>query len=218
MNPEARDENLTPASDDVVNSPDNATVEPNLRPDLPTLDELVAELDRVKGKRRFRKAMIGVVSTLVVVAAVAVLLATRFLPVLQVYGDSMSPTLGEGDVVVALSYGEPGQGDVLAFYHENKVLVKRVIAEAGDWVDVSFSGAVTVNGRVLDEPYVTDASLGISDIDWPYQVPESHVFVMGDHRSSSIDSRNTAVGCVPEDDVIGRVIFRVWPLEEVGAL
>ena len=185
---------------------------------LPTTDDLVAELIRVKKKRRSRRVIVGVFSVLIVVAAVAVLLATRFLPVLQVYGDSMSPTLNEGDIVVALDYGDLETGDVIAFYYNNKVLIKRVIAEAGDWVNVSDAGTVTVNGVVLDEPYVTDKSLGNSNIVWPYQVPESHVFVMGDHRSTSIDSRNTAVGCIAEDAIIGELMLRVWPLEAIGTL
>ncbi len=188
------------------------------RAGLPSLDELESELGRVKGKRSFRRALIGVLSTLVVVAAIAVLLATRFLPVLQVYGNSMSPTLNEGDVVVALSGAELEQGDLVAFYYENKVLVKRVIAEPGDWVEIGYSGTVSVDGKVLSEPYVTDKALGDSDLDYPYQVPESRIFVMGDHRSTSIDSRNSAIGCIPEDDIIGKLVLRVWPLEDIGTV
>lgn len=185
---------------------------------LPTTDDLVAELNRVKKKQRSKRVMVGIFSALIVVAAVAVLLATRFLPVLQVYGDSMSPTLNEGDIVVAFDSGELETGDVIAFYYNNKVLIKRVIAKAGDWVDISVDGTVTVNEVVLDEPYVTDKSLGGSNISYPYQVPESHVFVLGDHRSTSIDSRNKAVGCISEDVIIGELMVRVWPLGDAGAL
>lgn len=186
--------------------------------DLPSTAELEAELKRVKGRRRFRRVLFGVLGTLVVVAAVAVLLATRFFPVLQIYGDSMTPTLNEGDVVVTFDQGDLQQGDVVAFYHNNKVLVKRVIAQTGDWVDIKSNGVVYVNGQRLDEPYVDQLALGSCNITLPYQVPESHVFVMGDHRSDSIDSRNTAVGCVAEDQLIGELVLRVWPLGGIGTL
>lgn len=186
--------------------------------DLPSTAELEAELKRVKGRRRFRRVLFGVLGTLVVVAAVAVLLATRFFPVLQIYGDSMTPTLNEGDVVVTFDQGDLQQGDVVAFYHNNKVLVKRVIAQTGDWVDIKSNGVVYVNGQRLDEPYVDQLALGSCNITLPYQVPESHVFVMGDHRSDSIDSRNTAVGCVSEDQLIGELVLRVWPLGGIGTL
>lgn len=186
--------------------------------DLPSTAELEAELKRVKGRRRFRRVALGILGTLVVIAATAVLLATRFFPVLQIYGDSMTPTLNEGDVVVAFDQGELQQGDVVAFYHNNKVLVKRVIAQAGDWVDIKSDGAVYVNEQRLEEPYVDRLALGSCNIKLPYQVPESHVFVMGDHRADSIDSRSATVGCVGEDEVMGELVLRVWPLEAFGTL
>lgn len=186
--------------------------------DLPSTAELEIELKRVRGRRRFRRVALGVLGALVVVAAAAVLLATRFFPVLQIYGDSMTPTLNEGDVVVAFDQGEFRQGDVVAFYCNNKVLVKRVIARAGDWVDVKSDGSVYVNDRRLEEPYVDELALGSCNIKLPYQVPDSHVFVMGDHRADSIDSRSATVGCVGEDEVLGELVLRVWPLEAFGAL
>lgn len=186
--------------------------------ELPSTAELEAELRRVKGRRRFRRVLLGVVGALVVVAAAAVLLATRFFPVLQIYGSSMTPTLNEGEIVVSFDRGEFEQGDIIAFYHNNKVLVKRVIASAGDWVDIKDDGTVYVNDRRLDEPYVDSAALGNCNITLPYQVPDSHVFVMGDHRSDSIDSRNSAVGCVANDQVIGELVLRVWPVEAIGLL
>lgn len=185
---------------------------------LPSTAELEAELRRVKGRRRFRRVLFGALGALAVVAAVAVLLSTRFFPVLQIYGDSMTPTLNEGDVVVAFDQGGLEQGDIVAFYHNNKVLVKRVIAQAGDWVDIKSNGSVYVNGSRLDEPYVDRLALGSCNITLPYQVPDSHVFVMGDYRSDSIDSRNTAVGCVGEDQLIGKLVLRVWPLDGLGML
>lgn len=202
-------------------APANAPVgvpDARIAADLPSTAELEAELKRVKGRRRFRRVLFGVLGTLVVVAAVAVLLATRFFPVLQIYGDSMTPTLNEGDVVVTFDQGDLQQGDVVAFCHNNKVLVKRVIARTGDWVDIKSNGAVYVNGQRLNEPYVDQLALGSCNITLPYQVPESHVFVMGDHRSDSIDSRNTAVGCVAEDQLIGELVLRVWPLGGIGTL
>lgn len=186
--------------------------------ELPSTAQLEAELRRVKGRRRFRRVLLGVLGTLVVVAAVAVLLATRFFPVLQIYGSSMTPTLNEGEIVVSFDRGEFEQGDIIAFYHNNKVLVKRVIASAGDWVDIKDDGTVYVNDRRLDEPYVDSVALGNCNITLPYQVPDSHVFVMGDHRSDSIDSRNSAVGCVANDQVIGELVLRVWPVEAIGLL
>lgn len=186
--------------------------------DLPSTAELEAELKRVGGRRRFRRVALGVLGALVVVAAAAVLLATRFFPVLQIYGDSMTPTLNEGDVVVAFDQGELRQGDVVAFYCNNKVLVKRVIARAGDWVDVKSDGSVYVNDQRLEEPYVDELALGSCNIKLPYQVPDSHVFVMGDHRADSIDSRSATVGCVGEDEVLGELVLRVWPLDAFGAL
>lgn len=186
--------------------------------DLPSTAELEAELKRVKGRRRFRRVVLGILGTLVVIAATAVLLATRFFPVLQIYGDSMTPTLNEGDVVVAFDQSELQQGDVVAFYHNNKVLVKRVIAQAGDWVDIKSDGAVYVNEQRLEEPYVDKLALGSCNIKLPYQVPESHVFAMGDHRADSIDSRSATVGCVGEDEVMGELVLRVWPLEAFGTL
>ena len=212
-------EKMEPLSDSASEVPAEAKPDAErVRRDLPTLAELEAELSRVRRKRWFRKMIAGVITALLTVSAVAVLLATRFLPILQVYGDSMSPTLNEGEVVIAFSEAELDTGDVIAFYHNNKVLVKRVIATEGDWVSVSADGTVSVNGKALDEPYVTEISLGNSNIDWPYQVPESHVFVMGDHRSTSIDSRNSAVGCISEETIIGKLVLRVWPLEDLGVL
>jgi signal peptidase I len=152
------------------------------------------------------------------VAALAVLVATLWLPVLQIYGTSMAPTLNDGEVVVSLKSGTFNTGDVIAFYYNNKILVKRVIAGPGDWVDIKDDGTVYVNDVELDEPYVVEKALGDCNITLPYQVPESRVFVMGDHRSVSIDSRNTAVGCVSEEQIVGRLVMRLWPLSQFGEI
>ena len=158
------------------------------------------------------------VYTLITVAAVAVLVATLVLPVLQIYGTSMTPTLSDGDIVVSVSGSEFEAQDIIAFYYNNKILVKRVIATAGQWVDIDEEGNVSVNGTPLDEPYVFEKALGECDIDLPYQVPEGRVFVMGDHRSVSVDSRSTSVGCVAQEQIVGKLVFCVWPFTNFGQI
>ena len=162
--------------------------------------------------------MRSTIFTLITVAAVAVLVATLLMPVLQIYGNSMTPTLSDGNIVLTVKTGSFEPGDVVAFYYNNKILVKRVIASPGDWVDITEEGDVYVNGELLDEPYLVEKALGDCNIELPYQVPESRIFVMGDHRSVSVDSRNTAVGCIAEEQVVGRLVFRVWPFEGIGEI
>ena len=146
------------------------------------------------------------------------LVATLFLPVLRIYGSSMTPTLSDGDIVVSVKGGEYSRGDVVAFWFNNKILVKRVVALPGEWVDIAEDGTVSVNGRPLEEPYLTEKALGECDLELPYQVPDGRLFVMGDHRSTSQDSRSSAVGCVSEEMLVGRLVFRVWPLEGFGTI
>ena len=153
-----------------------------------------------------------------VVAAVAVLVATIWMPVLQIYGSSMTPTLKEGDIVLSVKGSGFEPGDLVAFYLGNKILVKRCIAGPGQWVDIDENGNVSVDGRLLEEPYLTEKALGECDIALPYQVPENRYFCVGDHRSTSVDSRSTAVGCISDEQIVGRIVFRVWPLPDFGAL
>lgn len=171
-----------------------------------------AERERLTERRRFWRVLRGTVSTLIVVAAIAVLLATLLLPVLQVSGDSMNPTLQSGDVLLLLKTDDMKTGDLCGFYWQNKLLLKRIIGGPGDVISIDRSGVVTVNGEALDEPYVDELALGECDLKFPYQVPENRYFVMGDHRSTSIDSRSTVIGCVDKSQIVGKVFLRVWPL------
>lgn len=184
----------------------------------PTIEEIEQELKRVRYKQSYGKTLRSTIYTLITVAAVAVLVATLMLPVLQIYGASMTPTLVDGDIVLSLKGADYSEGDIVAFYYNNKILVKRVIASAGEWVDIDANGNVYVNGDLLDEPYVSDKALGECDIELPYQVPEGRIFVMGDHRSVSVDSRSTTVGCVAEEQVVGKLVFRIWPLKDLGKI
>lgn len=184
--------------------------------ELPSVAQLEAELKREKYRGRYKTVLRNTVFTLVTVAAAAVLVATLLTPVLQITGASMTPTLNNGEIVVSLKGRGYEQGDIIAFYYDNKVLVKRVIARAGQWVDIDEEGNVYVDKVLLEEPYVFEKAFGECNIELPYQVPESRLFVMGDHRSVSLDSRNTAVGCVEEDQIVGRLLLRVWPLDTLG--
>lgn len=183
---------------------------------MPSAAQLDTELKREQYHRNYKRVLRSTVFTLITVAAVAVLVATLLLPVLQIYGNSMTPTLSEGQIVFAVKSSDLEPGDIVCFYYNNKILVKRVIAGPGDWVDLDEDGNVYVNGELLDEPYITEKAFGDCDIELPYQVPDSKIFVMGDHRSTSIDSRNTAVGCVAQEQIVGRIIFRIWPFQEAG--
>ena len=182
----------------------------------PGLDSLRAELKRVRYQQQYHSAIRSTVYTLLTVAAVAVLVATLLLPVLRIYGSSMTPSLQEGDIVVSVKEMNFDRGDIISFYYNNKILVKRVIAFEGEWVNIDEDGSVYVNGKLLDEPYVQEKALGECDIQLPYQVPDGRVFVIGDHRATSVDSRSTTVGCVFEEQVVGRILYRVWPLRSFG--
>ena len=186
--------------------------------DRPTRQQMVQLAGELRYRQRFAHALRNTVFTLITVAAVAVLVAVLLLPVLHIYGESMAPSLTEGNVVISVKGGKFETGDVIAFYYNNKILVKRVIAKAGDVVDIQDDGNVLVNGVPLEEPYLTEKALGNCDIELPYQVPAAKLFVMGDHRSTSADSRNTAIGCVAEEQIVGKIVFRVWPLHRFGAV
>ena len=182
----------------------------------PTTEQLEAELKRVRYKSRYRSVLRSTIYSLITVAAIAVLITTLWFPVLRVYGNSMTPTLQNGEIIITVKVSEFEPGDIISFYYNNKILIKRVIARSGEWVNMDADGNVYVNETLLDEPYLDEKAFGDCNIELPYQVPEGRVFVMGDHRSTSVDSRNSAVGCVAQEQIVGKILFRVWPLEKFG--
>ena len=182
--------------------------------DLPQLNMLQTELKREMYRRRFRKLLRSTVNALIVVAAVAALIATLILPVLQIAGTSMEPNLNDGDIVLLVKTDKLECGDLCAFYYSNKILIKRIIAVPGDYLWIDPDGTVHLNGEVLDEPYVSQKALGECDVEFPYQVPENQYFMMGDQRETSIDSRSSTIGCIAEDQIIGKILCKFWPLSE----
>lgn len=185
---------------------------------LPTAEQLDMERRRLRYKRRYNRTLRSTVAILIVVAALAVLAATLWMPVLRVYGSSMAPTLHNGEILVSVKTKDFSSSDIIAFYHGNKLLIKRYIAGPSDYVNVDEDGSVSVNGTLLDEPYLAEKAYGEADIEFPYQVPDQRYFVMGDNRSVSIDSRSSIVGCIAGDQIVGKVVFRVWPLSAFGPL
>ena len=190
----------------------------NKQAEKPQVEQLEQELKRVKYNERFRKLLRSTIYTLIIVAACAVLVAVIFLPVLRIYGTSMTPTLTEGEIVVSIKGADIEQGDIVGVYFGSKLLIKRCIAVSQQWVTIDEDGNVFVDGQLLDEPYISEKALGETNIELPYQVPDNSIFVMGDHRATSIDSRNTSVGCILEEDVVGKIVFRVWPLKRFGSI
>lgn len=186
--------------------------------ELPTSEQIDRERRRLLHRRRYGQTLKSTVAVLIVVAAVAVLVATLWMPVLRIYGTSMVPTLKDGQIVVTVKGSSFEQGDIVAFYQGNKLLIKRFIAGPADWVDIDADGNVSVNGEELEEPYIAEKAYGETNIELPYQVPDSRYFLMGDNRGVSIDSRNTAVGCVSDEQIVGKIVFRIWPLNEFGSV
>ncbi|MBR0226846.1 MAG: signal peptidase I [Clostridia bacterium] len=180
---------------------------------FPDLDDIQNEMRRSKNQSKYHQALKSTAGTIVVVAAIAVLVASIFLPVLRVTGTSMQPNFAPGNVLVALKTKDYVPGDVCSFYYNNKLIIKRVIAIGGDVLEIDEDGRVSVNGLVLDESYVRTYDLGLCDIDFPYTVPAEQLFVMGDNRASSVDSRVQAFGCISKEELMGKVVLRVWPLQ-----
>jgi len=181
-----------------------------------TISQIEQELKKETYKEKYYKLLKSTIYSLIIVAAIAALIATLMMPVLEISGSSMTPTLSEGEIVISLKTTSLETGDIIAFYHGNKILVKRVIATPGEWVNIDKNGQIYINGEKLKEPYIDKLIQGDIDIELPYQVPDGHWFVLGDHREVSIDSRNTEIGSVSKDDIVGKILFRVWPLKKLG--
>lgn len=179
---------------------------------MPSIEQVEAELNRINHRSKFQKTLLSTISILIVVAAVAVLISTLFLPVVQVSGNSMEPTLTDGDILVTVRSDKIGYGEICCVSWQNKLLLKRIIGMPGDIINIDSNGNVFVNNELTDEPYINVKSPGISDIDFPFLVPDNKYFILGDRRDSSVDSRNSAIGCVGKDQIIGHVLFKVWPL------
>ena len=186
--------------------------------ELPATDVIQAAYDKVSYRSRLRQSIVSTTNILIVVAAISILVAMLFLPVLRIYGQSMNATLVSGDLVVSLKGAKFETGDIVAFYYNNNILVKRVIANSGDWVDIDLEGNVYVNQQKIEEPYLNEKAFGEPDIDFPYQVPDERIFVLGDNRSVSIDSRHNSIGCVTSEQVVGKIVFRIWPLNKIGVV
>ena len=182
---------------------------------LPTKTQVETERKRYRRQKAYNKALRGTVYVLTIVAAVAVLIATLVLPVLQIEGTSMEPTLSNGDIVLLMKTTRFERGDLCGFTWNNKLLIKRVIGLPGDWIEIDTDGTIYLNGDKLEEPYVEHKALGECDLEFPFQVPQEQYFVIGDMRESSIDSRNTVIGCIPKDQIVGKVFFRVWPFKNI---
>ncbi len=186
--------------------------------ELPDTEEIRAAYEQVSYKQSLIRSITSTVNVLIVVAAVTVLVAVLLLPVLRIYGQSMSGTLKTGEFVISVKGASFETGDIIAFYYNNNILVKRVIANSGDWVDIDLDGNVYVNQQMIDEPYLTEKTYGEPTIDLPYQVPDERVFVLGDNRGVSIDSRHTSIGCVTSEQIVGKIVFRIWPLDRIGPI
>ena len=183
-----------------------------------SIEQLEREMNRLKHQRNYRRTLTSTISVLITVAALTILISMLVMPVLQIVGESMTPSITNGEIVVALKGSGFEKGEIIAFYYNNKILVKRVIASAGDWGNIDENGNVFINGTPLNEPYLVEKAYGDTNIELPYQVPDGKIFVMGDHRATSADSRNTAVGCVSDEQIVGKVLFRIWPFDKIGMI
>ena len=206
------------STDSAEQTAPDTTTEEEAPQALPRAADLEALVNRIRYEKRFRSSIINTLMTLVVVAAAAILIAILVLPILRIYGQSMSETLDNGDIVVSVKTADLETGDIVAFYYNNTILVKRVIGQSGDWIDIAKDGTVSVNQKELEEPYLDKKAYGEIDIKLPYQVPEGRTFVMGDNREISIDSRTMMIGCVSEEQIVGKIIFRVWPFNKIGGI
>ena len=183
---------------------------------IPTKEELEIELKRETYKKKYKKTLKSTIYTLIVVVAFSSLLSTLLFPVLEIYGSSMSNTLSEGDIVLSMRKSSFKSGDIIAFYHNNKILIKRVIGVPSDWINIDEEGNIYVNDILIEEPYIKEKIRGETDIEYPYQVPDNSYFVLGDDRSSSLDSRTSLIGTIKKENIIGKIILKLWPINKVG--
>lgn len=190
----------------------------NIWDDLPTIEQIEKERARLRYKKRYSRTLKSTIAILLVVSALAVLVATLWMPVLRIYGSSMVPTLEDGQIVVTVKSNSFKAGDIVAFYHGNKLLIKRYVAGPADWFNIDKNGNLFINDQLLNEPYIAQKAYGETNIELPYQVPDKKYFMIGDNRSVSIDSRNTSVGCIDEEQIVGKVVFRIWPLSSFGVV
>lgn len=186
--------------------------------EIPSIELLRKELEREESRYHFRRAILTITGVLVVAAAITALLATRLFVLLEINGASMTPTLNEGEIVILRQTKDIEAGDLVGFYYGGKILLKRAIGSAGDYIDIDEEGNVYVNNEMIDEPYLGEKKLGRCELDFPYQVPEGMIFVLGDNRAVSIDSRIKAIGCVENGQIVGKVAFRAWPFARIGSL
>ncbi|MBR3680197.1 MAG: signal peptidase I [Oscillospiraceae bacterium] len=177
---------------------------------VPSVEQVENELKKIRYKDLFRKTLSSTVATLIVVAAIAVLISTLFLPVIQVSGNSMEPSLKDGDILVLVKTDKCDYGDLCCVSWQNKLLLKRVIGLPGDSITIDSDGNVYVNDELLDEPYITEKSQGNCEIEFPFTVPDNRIFILGDARESSVDSRSSAIGCIEQEQIIGTVLWNVW--------
>lgn len=180
--------------------------------------ELITEINRESYKEKYIKILKSTIYSLIIILAISILAATLIMPVLEISGSSMSPILNEGEIVISIKNKNLNTGDIIAFYHGNKILTKRVIAKPGNWVNIDKDGLVYIDGKLLKEEYVKEKALGNSDIEYPYQVPAEHWFVLGDDRHETIDSRSSDIGSISKENIIGKIVFRIWPLKKFGLI
>lgn len=178
--------------------------------------ELITEINRESYKEKYIKILKSTIYSLIIILAISILAATLIMPVLEISGSSMSPILNEGEIVISIKNKKLNTGDIIAFYHGNKILTKRVIAKPGNWVNIDKDGLVYIDGNLLKEDYIKEKTLGSSNIEYPYQVPAEHWFVLGDDRHETIDSRNSDIGSISKENIIGKIVFRIWPLKKFG--
>lgn len=186
--------------------------------EIPSIEELEDELARERKRRAQSKVLRIIIGILFAVIAAAVAVVILVLPIYEISGSAMAHTLNNGDIVAAIKTNVFYNGDIIAYNFDDDIQIKRVIGRSGDKIDIDSSGHIFVNGAQLDEPYVEEFDLGDCDIEFPFDVPLDQNFVVGDHRDVSVDSRNTAVGCIKDEDVIGKIVFRIWPINAIGTV